>query len=305
MTEKKRRLIAEGLLASVTLFWGATFPLVKEAISEVPPLCFLWVRFALAAALLALIAGRSILTLGRRGWARGVFLGLLLFFSFLFQTLGLQWTTATNCAFLTGLNVVWVPLLSGPILKKKPAPGSLVGVVLAVAGLFLLTWHSPWRIAPGDLLVVICSIFVVLHILGLDSLTAGYDGRALAFVQILTMAAAALLGSLLFEPISWPRTFTPSLVGAIVICAVFATVYAFWVQTTFQRWTTPTRAALVYVLEPVFGAIFGYLLAGEVLGRLGWIGGTLILAGMLAAELWPMGRGGPLPPSVEARGAGN
>lgn len=301
MNERKQRLTAEALLASVTVFWGATFPIVKEAIAEVPVLSFLWVRFAFAALLLALFAGNRLAGLGARGWLRGVGLGTLLFLSFLFQTLGLARTTSANCAFLTGLNVVWVPLLSGPLLGKKPGPGSLVGVALALVGLFLLTWRTPWSVNPGDALVVVCSVFVALHILGLDSLTEGYDGRALAFAQIATMAALAFLGSLFFEPVTFPREFSRGLVEAIVICAVFATVYAFWVQTTFQRRTTPTRAALIYMLEPVFGALFAYLLAGEVLTLMGWIGGALILGGMIAAELWPTPKGGPLPPTPDGR----
>ncbi len=291
--------MAEGLLASVTIFWGATFPVVKDAVAEAPVLSFLWIRFALSAFLLMLIAGRSTLKLGKKGVARGVFLGVLLFLSYLFQTLGLERTSAGNTAFLTGLNIVWVPLLSGPILKKPPGKNSVIGVAFALAGLFLITWHWPWRIETGDALVVICSVFVALHILGLDGLTEGYDGRALAFVQIATMAVLAFIGSCIFDKSAVPASFSTSLVWAIVITAVFATVYAFWVQTTFQRRTTPTRAALIYILEPVFGALFAWVLSGEKLGTLGWLGGGLILAGMLAAELWPKGRGKALPPSPD------
>lgn len=299
MVERKKRLLAELLLASVTIFWGATFPIVKDAIAQVPVLSFLGVRFALAAALLALLAGKKLATLDRRGWLRGAGLGLLLFLSFLFQTFGLARTSSANAAFLTGLNVVWVPLLSGPLLGKKPGPGSGVGVALAVIGLFLLTWHTPWSVEPGDVLVIICSVFVALHILGLDCLTEGYDGRALAFAQIATMAVLALSGSFLFEPVTIPRHFSGGLISAIVVCALFATVYAFWVQTTFQRWTTPTRAALIYVLEPAFGALFAWLLAGETMGVLGWLGGALIIGGMVAAELWPLGKNGPMPPTPD------
>jgi drug/metabolite transporter (DMT)-like permease len=288
MTSQGRRILAECLLATVTIFWGATFPIVKDAVAEVPVLCFLWLRFALSAALLALFAGRGLRTLDRRGVGRGVLLGTLLFLSYLFQTFGLERTSAANAGFLTGLNVIWVPLLAGPILKKPAAAGSKLGVVLAVTGLLLLTWHSPWRLEPGDGLVMVCSVFVALHILGLDALTAGYDGRALAFVQIATMAVLSLAGSLAFEPVTWPRAWSPSLVSALVITSVFATVYAFWVMTTFQKWTTPTRAALVYTLEPVFAAVFSVLLAGEQLTRLGWFGGSLIVLGMLVAEGWPL-----------------
>ncbi len=283
-----RRRFAEIMLVLVTVFWGGTFPLVKDAIAEVPVMSFLWVRFAVAALLLLIWAGpRTIVGLGRLGIQRGIWLGVLLFMSYAFQTFGLVTTSSANCAFVTGLNVVWVPLLVGPILGKPAAPGSKIGVVCALCGLFMLTYQVPWRLNPGDGLVLICSLFVAFHVLGLDAWTHGFDGRALAFVQIATMAVLSLAGSLLFEPITFPRVWTPKLVWAIIICSLFATVFAFWAMTVFQKMTTPTRAALIYTLEPVFGALFAVLYAGERLSGIGWIGGGLIVTGMIVAEMWP------------------
>ena len=287
--KSKQQFFAEFMLASVTLFWGATFPIVKDAINEMPVMAFLWVRFAMAAVLLALIAGRTgFASLDRRGWRLGILLGTLLFCSYLFQTFGLERTSSANAGFLTGLGVVWVPLMAGPILKKPAAFGSKIGVGLALTGLFLLTWHTPWSINFGDLLVVVCSLFVALHIIGLDAFTRGYDGRALTFVQIATMAVLGCIGSLAFEPVSWPQSWTGSLIFAFLITSVFATAYAFWAMTTFQNRTTPTRAALIYTLEPVFAAIFSVWLAGDRLTALGWFGGVLIVAGMIVAEVWPL-----------------
>jgi drug/metabolite transporter (DMT)-like permease len=287
--KNKRQFHAEFMLATVTLFWGATFPIVKDAITEMPVMAFLWVRFAMAAILLAFIAGRSrIASLDRRGWRIGILLGTLLFASYLFQTFGLERTSSANAGFLTGLGVVWVPLMAGPILKKPAAFGSKIGVGIALLGLLLLTWHTPWTINFGDILVVICSVFVALHILGLDAFTKGYDARALTFVQISTMAVLGCIGSLIFEPTSWPQQWTSSLISAFAITAIFATAYAFWAMTTFQNRTTPTRAALIYTLEPVFAAIFSVWLAGDRLTTIGWFGGAMIVVGMIVAEVWPL-----------------
>jgi drug/metabolite transporter (DMT)-like permease len=178
--------------------------------------------------------------------------------------------------------------MAGPFLKKPAAFGSKIGVGLALIGLFLLTWHTPWTINFGDFLVVICSVFIALHIIGLDTFTKGYDGRALAFVQIATMAVFCCFGSLVFEPVSWPQVWTGSLVFAFITTSVFATAYAFWAMTTFQKRTTPTRAALIYTLEPVFAAVFSIWLAGDRLSSIGWVGGALIVVGMIVAELWPL-----------------
>jgi drug/metabolite transporter (DMT)-like permease len=285
----KQQLFAEVMLASVTLFWGATFPIVKDAITEMPVMAFLWVRFAMAAILLGFIAGRrGFASLDRRGWRIGILLGTLLFLSYLFQTFGLERTSSANAGFLTALGVVWVPLMAGPILKKPAALGSKIGVGLALVGLFMLTWHTPWAINFGDFLVVICSGFVALHIIGLDAFTRGYDARALTFVQIATMAVLGCFGSLVFEPVSWPQTWTGSLIFALIITSVFATAYAFWAMTKFQNRTTPTRAALIYTLEPVFATIFSVWLAGDRLTAIGWFGGGLIVAGMIFAEAWPL-----------------
>lgn len=287
MNKKLSRAKAEGLLVLATLFWGATFPVMKDAITEVPVLCFLWLRFALAAVLLGLLAGRKLVTLGRQGLKYGVLLGTLLFLAYLFQTFGLERTSSSNAGFLTGLNVVWVPLLAGPLLAKPPAPAARVGVAMALVGLFLLTWHTPWRLNPGDALVFICSIFVALHVLGLDAWTEGFDAMSLTCVQITTMAVLALGGSLAFDPLSWPAAWSGGLVSALLITALLATVFTFWAMTSFQRLTTPTRAALIYTLEPVFAAIFSVWLHGDQLGMLGWCGGLLIVLGMITAELWP------------------
>jgi drug/metabolite transporter (DMT)-like permease len=295
----KRQYFAEFMLATVTIFWGATFPIVKDAISEMPVMAFLWVRFAIAAMLLALITGRKgFASLNRRGWRLGILLGTLLFLAYLFQTFGLERTSSANAGFLTGLGVVWVPLMAGPFLKKPAAFGSKIGVGLALVGLFLLTWHTPWTIDLGDFLVVICSVFIALHIIGLDAFTKGYDGRALAFVQIATMAVLCCFGSLVFEPVSWPQVWTGSLVFAFITTSVFATAYAFWAMTTFQKRTTPTRAALIYTLEPVFAAIFSIWLAGDRLSSIGWVGGALIVVGMIVAEAWPLMRRKTTPDTV-------
>ena len=286
--DRKKQYTAELLLLTVTLFWGSTFPLMKEAIEQIPVMSFLFIRFAVASLLLLLIAGRGMKTLDRKGVGRGIFLGTLLFGAYLFQTLGLEITSSANAGFVTGLNVVWVPLLVGPILKKAPAPASKIGVVCALIGLFMLTWQSPWHINPGDALVFICSFFVAFHILGLDALTTGYDGRALTFVQIATMTVLSLVGSLIFEPYTWPQVWSTQLTWCLIITAVFATSYAFWVMTSFQKWTTPTRAALIYTCEPVFAAIFSVWLLNEQLGLIAWAGGALIVVGMLVAEILPV-----------------
>lgn len=165
LQNRKHQFFAEFMLVTVTLFWGATFPIVKDAIGEMPVMAFLWVRFAMAAVLLALIAGRAgFATLDRRGWRLGVFL----------------------------------------------------------------------------------------------------------------------------EPVSWPQQWTGSLIFAFLITSVFATAYAFWAMTTFQNRTTPTRAALIYTLEPVFAAIFCIWLAGDRLTMVGWGGGAMIVTGMIVAEIWPL-----------------
>ncbi|CAI8904270.1 MULTISPECIES: DMT family transporter [Pseudomonas] len=288
---RKGQYQAEALLVFVALGWGLGFPLMKEAVTGNPVLVILWLRFALAALVVLPFAWRSLSQLNRAGFSAGVLLGTLLFCSFFLLIYGLQYTTAVNTGFLAGLCVIWVPLLAGPLFKVPTGTGTKIGAVLALAGIFVMSGADVQQLHKGDLLVVFGSIFTALHILALDRLGHKAGSAALAFIQIATMAILGLLCSVFMVGQVLPTHLDASVVRAVVITAVLATAFAFWVQTRFQQRTTPARATFIYNLEPVFAAVFATLILNESLSPTVFLGGAIIVLGIALSEYWPALRG--------------
>lgn len=284
---KKQRLLAEILLISVALSWGLGFPIMKEALMHHSVWVILWMRFLLAAFVILPFAITGIRTLDGLGWRAGILLGIWLFLSFLFLTVGLRYTSATNTGLLAGLYIIWVPFLAGPLLRRPTSTGAKLGALLSLCGLCIISTQGAQSLQIGDALVIIGSVFTALHILGLDLLTKNHSPSGLAFIQILTVAILSFVVSLFWELSPFPAQFDFQLMRSLFITAVFATAFAFWVQTKFQKYTTPTRAILIYNLEPVFAALFAAWLLEEVLGIEIFLGGSLIVIGMMVSETWP------------------
>ncbi len=280
---KSRRWQADALLLSVALIWGSTFVLVKQSVARFPVFAFLSLRFTLAAVVLLLLFGQRLRALPRRMACAGAAIGLFLFGGYAFQTVGLQYTTASKAGFITGLSVVLVPLLSALLLRRMPERPALVGVVLSTLGLALLTLEHDWMPARGDLIVLGCAFCFALHIVAVSLFAPQTDALALTTVQVATAAllsgAVALAAGVRYWPaqrdVYWAAAFT----------GVLATALAFALQNSAQTFTTPTHTALIFALESVFAGVFGYFLAGERFTQRGLLGCALILLGMLVAEL--------------------
>ena len=277
------RLWADLSLLVVTAVWGATFVMVKEALSAAGPLTFLTLRFSLAALVLLPVLAARRGPIPRSVAVSGAAIGLFLAAGYAFQTAGLQFTSASKAGFITGLSVVIVPVLAALLLRQRPAGATLVGVALATVGLGLLSLGDEVSIELGDLLMLGCAVSFALHIVAVGRFAPRRDVLALTTAQIVAAALLTGTGALLFE-----RPM-PGQLGEILPAAVFtglfATVAAFYLQTHAQRFTTPTHTALIFTMEPVFAGLFGYLLAGERLGARGLAGCGLILAGMLIGQV--------------------
>jgi len=272
-------------LIGVALIWGATFVIVKQALSDVSTLLFLTIRFALATLALALIFGHQFKNgFDKRSIRGGIIAGVLLFSGYVLQTFGLKYTSASKTGFITGLYIPLVPLFSSLVYKKVPRLAEILGVVTAFVGMTLMSLQNDiLTISPGDMLVACCAVVYAFHILVLGRFAASGNAGILAVMQI---ATGACIGASTFwwaEPvhIQW----TSGLWIALVITSVFATALAFTVQSWAQRYSSPTRTALIFSLEPVFAWGTSYLVAGEVLSRRGTLGAALILAGILLVEI--------------------
>jgi drug/metabolite transporter (DMT)-like permease len=288
-------LRADLALLAVAAVWGATFVMVKDALAFAGPFAFLTLRFWLATLLLAPLLAwaprRAALT--QPGLLRaGAVLGLLLCGGYGFQTAGLQFTTPARAAFITGLSVVIVPLLTALVLRKRVGMGVWLGVGLATVGLALLSLGPEVlnggsliqaSTLLGDLLVLGCAFVFGGHVFLAGEYAPRLDVLTLTWVQL---AVAALLATCMTLAIERPalEQLTPMLPAA-AFTGLFATVVAFTIQLRAQRFTSATHTALIFSTEPVFGALFAFVLAGEVLAPAAILGCGLILAGMLLAQL--------------------
>ena len=283
-----RRRAAEAALVFNVILWGATFVLIKAALDDVSPILFIALRFTLAAAALLAVFRSS--ALPWRSWktaGAGTLAGIFLFSGYAFQTVGLRLTTAPRSAFLTGLTSVAVPLLAAVVYRVKPQVSEVAGVLIATGGLALMTLPGGREaIGLGDMLTVCCAAAYAAHIVTLGHFSEKMSYQLLAFAQI---ATSALLAWGLFAWIEPPRiVWRPLVVWAILITGLLCTAFAFTVMAWAQRYTSPARTALIFMLEPVVAWITSYLAAGEGLSGRAAAGAALILGGVAMVELKPL-----------------
>lgn len=290
-----RSLRAHLLLISVVFVWGATFVLIKDALQDISPLLFNFIRMTLAFACLALVYRSHWKHLTLRALASGAIVGFCLAMGYQFQTAGLRLTTPSKSAFITGLMVVLVPLLSAlPFLRPKgvhaPRWNAYIGTLLAFAGIVLLTTpaHAGFdfsSINAGDWLTLGCALGFALHVLALAHTTPHVPYTQLALLQIGFCAIFMAISGPLFEHpyVHW----TPRVVIALLIAALLATATAFTVQTWAQQFLPATHTALILALEPVFAWLTSFVVLGERLSLRASAGALLILAGIGFTEFLP------------------
>jgi drug/metabolite transporter (DMT)-like permease len=296
-------------LILVTAVWGVTFVQVKDAVEVYPLYAFLALRFAIAGLALAPAAivrlsrvrgtggddGRTgqagaasdvgVASERLRTWPKGTgvagFLGLLLAAGYALQTEGLARTTVSSTGFVTGLYVVFTPLLALVLFRQRIGPAVWLGVALSVAGLAMLSGIHAGS-AAGDALVLAASAVYSLQIVLLERVAQRLDPVALTFAEMLAACAAFAVIAVARSELEWPHGWT--VWGALLVTGLFASALGFLVQTWAQRRTSATRTALAFTMEPAWTALFGYSLAGDRLGALGWGGCAAILSGIVLVE---------------------
>ena len=276
------RLVYTLLLVGVTAVWGWTFVVVQDAIALYGVLPFLAVRFALAGAALAPIYAPR---LTRRSLLVGGGIGVVLATGYLFQTTGLLFTTPTNSGLITGLFVVFAPLADRIFFGARAARQVLVALGLSLFGMVLLAGGGPEGANWGDLLTLLCAAALGLHIALLSRYAAGHDAGGLTLAQVLAMALLFVVAWPFFEPVSLPP---PGVWVALLVTGLLASAGAFLVQTTVQQRIPAARTAIILTMEPVFAALFGYLLAGDRLVVVQLIGAALILSALVIGEIMPL-----------------
>lgn len=289
--EKQQSIQADLLLLLVALIWGFGFVAQRVGMEHIGPYAFNGIRFLLGGlCLVPLALGRNTVALVDKTrriplHKAGALAGIVLFIAATLQQVGLQYTTAGKAGFITGLYVVLVPMI-GLALRQRTTAGTWIGAVSAAAGLYLLSVNEEFRIEPGDLLELIGAVFWAGHVLVLAYLSPRTAPVRLAMVQFFVCGALSLLVGIVLETITLQaivEATVPILYGGV--CSVGA---GYTLQVVVQRKAHPSHAAILLSLESPFAALGGWLLLDEILSGRALLGCTLMLAGMLASQLWPM-----------------
>ncbi|MDF9448636.1 DMT family transporter [Bacillus toyonensis] len=289
----KKEWLAPLALLFVSFIWGATFVVVQNAMSFVGPFTFNGLRFLFAGIILLFVQMIFSQKTSKQHIKQSSFAGLIVGFflcvGYLLQTFGLLYTTSSKAGFLTGLSIVMVPILSFIFLKQKATIFVVLGITVATAGLYLLTAADSFQLNIGDILVLGCAIAFAAHILINGFYSKKISPLLLSTSQVLTVGIFSSICAFLFE--DWENLFSISLwtnhsfLFALFLTSLFATSIAFFIQTSAQKHTSPTRVAIIFAMEPVFAALTGVLVANEQLSMSAIFGCLCIFLGMIFVEL--------------------
>ncbi len=261
-----------------TMLWGGSFVFNKIGFREIHPITFLFIRFSIATLFMGILSMGRFSAFNGKILRNGLIVGAALAAANFTFVLGVSGTTVSRAGFLNNLFVLFVPLICLVLWKDKVSRVTFTGLSLAVAGLFLLARGGLEGFNRGDLLSTVCAFFIALQIIAVSKVLHDEDIYLVTLVQFATVTLVGGVLSFLFAPPVNP--FGMVSVGALLYCAIFPTVICFTLQNTYQRYTTPAQAGLIYTLDPIWSMIGGFLLLGERLSIAEWAGCTLIFLGV-------------------------
>jgi drug/metabolite transporter (DMT)-like permease len=285
---RRRAALAELALVGVCAVWGLTFTMVQDAIAVLPALAFLGYRFCAATALVAPVFRRQLAALPREGWLAGGLMGVFLTAGYIFQTLGLEHTSPSDAGFITGLMVVLTPVMAAVVLRQRISALAWAAAVVSALGLYLLSGAGGDFTPRGDGLVFLCALSFAAHILATGRAASRFDLGALLAIQLAVAGLTCLVFAVATGDLEVPHGTKVWL--ALGVTAVFASALGFFVQTYAQQHAPPARTALILASESAFAGLFGFLLAGDRLSAVAWLGAGLIVTAIVAVELVPRWR---------------
>jgi drug/metabolite transporter (DMT)-like permease len=280
---KNKKYLAQSSLVFVTLIWGATFIVVKDALNDAGPFAFGTLRFTIAGILTLVIVNKSIFTLTKTEIIGGLICGFCLFCGYAFQNFGLMQTSASKSAFITSVSVLMVPIILYLFNIQKIKMKVWFAVVLATIGLYFLLDPRGGMMNWGDILTFGCALGFAVHII-FQGYYVKKNVRVLPFflVQAWVVVGLSFINSLLFEPIF--AIWSPRLISALLVTGIAATFIAILLMIWAQQILNPSETAIIFSLEPVFATVFAIIFAGEILGLWGYIGGGLIVLAVAYGE---------------------
>ncbi|MFX0184148.1 MAG: DMT family transporter [Candidatus Hodarchaeota archaeon] len=295
------QITMELLFVITTFFWAITFFLIKESILIIPPFVFLSIRFIISSILIFpifIIQYKKNPIQNRHYFTKGVIVGFFLWAFFAFQTIGLQYTSATVAAFLTAFNIILTPVIAAILFKSSIEKRLRISVLIAFIGVSFLSGVLEMDISNirGDLelvgnsFIIFSVLAVVFHILTTEQFAPTIDPIILLFLQLITAGIMSAVFMVItgefqleyFSPLNWTTTIWITLIVTIF----FATIFGYFVQTYYQskKIISGSRVALILSIEPIFAAIIGMLFFSETLSLLGIIGAVLIFTATILSR---------------------
>lgn len=301
MTKKMKlrmtKKTADLAIALVSAGWGSSYLLMKTGLDGMEPFTLIAWRFLLAFALTAPLFWRRLRAADLKTIGESAALGFVMFVMLSLLIQGLETTTASSAGFLTSAMVVFVPMIQIVLTRRAPSLATAAGIALTMGGIALLTLQHSLTFEPGSALCLAGAFVYAVHIIMTNRFSKRSDGLTLGVLQIGFIGLFGLIFGFVFETPSLPSGTSGwlSVIGLAVICSAFGYI----AQTVAQKYTTPERIGVLFSLEPVFAALFGFLFLGEVLRAQGYVGALLILAGVLVSGYKKTpGRSIPRPPRL-------
>ena len=280
MTQKK---LAQLSMVITTIIWGVTFVMVKEALNDAPPYMFASLRFGLAFFIGLIYLNKSIINITHLEMTGGLVCGLCLFAGYAFQNYGLMQTTPSKSAFITSVSVILVPIILSVFKVKKIDFKIWISVFLATVGLYILLNASGGQINIGDILTFGCALSFALHVIAQDYyLSKGSSISRIFLSQVMFVSLFSSFGVFMFE--SPEIIISQRLLVAVFVTGFLATFVAIMFMVWAQTILNASQTAVLLSLEPVFAALFSTIFAGEILGMYGWIGGMIVVLGVISSE---------------------
>tara|TARA_B100001029_G_C15021521_1_gene430869 strand:- start:338 stop:1207 length:870 start_codon:yes stop_codon:yes gene_type:complete len=281
---KNQKLLAQVSMVITTMIWGVTFVMVKDALNDAPPYMFSSLRFGLAFILGFIYVNKGIKDITSTEIWGGFICGFCLFAGYAFQNFGLMETSPSKSAFITSVSVILVPIILVLFRLKKVNIRIWIAIALAIIGLYILLNPAGGGINVGDILTFGCALSFAAHVIFQDRyLSLKVNISKLFLIQMMIVTLFSCLSTIAFEGFS--ITISERLIIAILVTGILATFIAIMLMVWAQTILDPNQTAILLSLEPVFAALFSTFFAGEILGLYGWIGGMVVVLGVISSEI--------------------
>lgn len=279
----KKQSKADLMLFIVTLFWGASYLLIKISLSYMGEINLIALRFTIGFILSFIIFYKRILKVDFKTVKYAMILSSILFVDYIILNYGIKYSSVTNAGFINSLTVIFIPILSALFFKQKPEKQLVAGICLCTLGIGLLTINGRFQVGFGDVMCIINAVLYAVHIIITGKLTKGADSVSLGVLQLGFVGLYSTVFCFIFETPQLPSNL--QCWSAVLVLSIFCTAFAFVVQTTSQQYTSAAHTGIIFTLEPVFSAIIAFFFAGEVLTVKGYFGAAILLIGVLLGEV--------------------